>query len=278
MTIDGYDIEATFGATLAGGAYNSFGSLLKYPKRASIYSNDFAEVDGIDPDLTNPKFEARKITLNFGIEGANITALMANYEGLYDVLTATGSRTVNAIPGMTHTLRYDNNGSFALSRSLIAPDNHALLTIDMIEDEWTQSAGTATGGAPTGLLTINGTDFGWYGIGSDSGINTVLTAPQLKTAFTDGHTIYTDLIRTKEKKISLALWMLADTQAQFVGNYTAFFHAISAAGLQTLGVPSVGWNLGVYYSDCSSFKVERWSTCKVCARLTVELIAPIFNI
>jgi hypothetical protein len=285
MTVDGYNITA-FGCTLTGngphnrgGSYNSFGNLLKYPKRKGVSYNDWAERNGIQPDLSETDFEERKTALYFGMQGATMAELTNHYEDFYEVLTATGYRTVNAIPGLTHKLRFTGASEFKPSKPFLSVGHHAVLTVDFTEDAWGQTAAPAySAAAPSGLLGINSIDFGNFGIGSDDRLDDFFKYPSLKAPFDDGQKKYLDLVRTQHKSIRLNLWMLADSQALFVNNYLAFFNEWKKTGLQTLHVYPAGREVEVYYSDCSSFKVERWSVNRVCARFSIELVAPVFGV
>ena len=51
MTIDGKDVYTEWGCKLLEG---SFDDLLKYPKRKAVKYDNWAEADGIDPDLSVP--------------------------------------------------------------------------------------------------------------------------------------------------------------------------------------------------------------------------------
>lgn len=278
MTIDGYNITA-LGCTLLGGSYNSFGNLLKYPKRSAVNYNDWAEENGIQPDLSEVKLEERKIQLYFGMQGVTQVSMKNNYEGFYGLLSSAGYRTVNAIPGLTHKLRFSGVSGYILSKAFMSAENHAVLTVDFAEDAWGQTATPLQSGvAPEGLLAINTIDFGGFGINLDDRLDDFFKYPSLKTPFDDGRQRHLDLVRTQQKSIKLNLWMLADSPSEFVSNYLAFFNEWKKPGLQTLHVYPSGRDVGVYYSDCSSFKIERWSADKVCARFSIEVVAPVFEI
>ncbi|MDR2140125.1 MAG: hypothetical protein LBP50_11345 [Tannerella sp.] len=279
MTVDGYDITA-FGCTLVGdSSRDSFGSLLKYPKRTEVEYNDWAENNGIQPDLSETRFEERKIQLYFGMQAATVASMNDRYGDFYGLLSAPGYRTVNAVPGLTHTLRYVGMSGFEMSKPLLSSENHRLLTVDFSEDAWGQTAVPAySAAAPSGLLGINGIDFGNFGIGSDDPLEDFFKYPSPKEPFDDGRQKHLDLVRTQHKNIRLNLWMLATGQTQFANNYLAFFNELKKPGLQTLDVYPAGRQTGVYYSDCGSFRVERWGENRVCARFSIELVAPVFEI
>jgi hypothetical protein len=279
MTVDGYDIK-TFGCTLIGGSsYDSFGNLLKYPKRTAVNCNDWAESDGIQPDLSETAFEERKVQLYFGMQADAVSVMSCRYRDFYELLASAGYRTVNAVPGLTHRLRFGSASGFTLSNPLSNDENHAVLAVEFTEDTWGQTATpTYSAAAPFGLLGINSIDFGMFGIGSDDRLDDFFRYPSLKTPFDDGRQKYLDLVRTQQKSIKLNLWMLADSQVQFANNYLAFFNEWKKTGLQTLHVYPAGRGVGVYYSDCGSFKVERWSENRVCVRFSMELVAPVFGV
>ena len=62
MTIDGKDLYTEWGCKLLEG---SFDDLLKYPKRKAVKYNNWAEADGIDPDLSVVEFEPKTVKLKF---------------------------------------------------------------------------------------------------------------------------------------------------------------------------------------------------------------------
>lgn len=57
---------SSFGITLLNDSYKS---LIEYPRMKSVNSNDWAEYNGIEPDLENPTLDVRSVTLNFYAKG-----------------------------------------------------------------------------------------------------------------------------------------------------------------------------------------------------------------
>ena len=68
MTIDGKDVYTEWGCKLLEG---SFDDLLKYPKRKAVKYNNWAEADGIDPDLSVVEFEPKTVQVEIPHEGRN---------------------------------------------------------------------------------------------------------------------------------------------------------------------------------------------------------------
>ena len=65
MMIDSKNMYTEWGCTILEG---SFDTLLKYPKRKAVKYNNWAEADGIDPDLSVVEFEQKTVKLSFLME------------------------------------------------------------------------------------------------------------------------------------------------------------------------------------------------------------------
>jgi hypothetical protein len=273
ITIDGKDIKQEYGCTLLWG---SFDSLLRYPKRKAVEYNNWAEMDGIEPDLFEVLFEPRKIQLNFIQESGSVSAFWAAYNKLYSDMTMPGYRVLKAIDGMTNNIRLDASSKYSIPQPFNESENRTLFTLDFIEDvpdvgESYMTSGS--GNAPLGLYSINGEDFGNYGIGADERENEIVKYPSLKPPFTDGRTVFLDSLKTAHKEIKLNLWMLAGSVSEFINNYRAFFTQFNQPGTQSLYLGSIGITASVYYVDCTAFKIERWGN-RVSVRFTISLVVP----
>ena len=67
LTIDGVNILTTYNVLLADGAYKT---LVQWPDMKSVGGNDWQEINGYEPDLSNPLLESRTLTLNFLLNGS----------------------------------------------------------------------------------------------------------------------------------------------------------------------------------------------------------------
>ena len=75
VVIDGVPIEE-MGVYLLEKSYQS---ILQYPPLKSVDSNDWAEYDGIEPDLTNPTLDIRSITMRFLAKGGRAYLKFVNF-------------------------------------------------------------------------------------------------------------------------------------------------------------------------------------------------------
>ena len=272
MTIDSKNINE-WGCTLLEG---SFDDLLKYPKRKAVTTRDWAESNGIVPDLSEVEFEARTIKLSFFMEAYGELEFWRRYNKLTSDLSATGYREMNLIEGMTNRLRLNAGVKYELPVFLNANRNCSVLDLNFIEDNFTRVSAYPSGGISLrGQFAINGYDFGEFGIGCDDGLEDILKTPALKDPFTDGRNIDLTTIRTQHKTIKLSLWMMAKSVGEFLNNYHAFFTQLSGTGTQSLYINTLGATTQVYYSDCPSYTVEIWQETDIMVRFTISLVIPV---
>ena len=84
LTIDGVNIFTTYNVLLAEGSYKP---LVEWPDMKSVSGNDWQEVNGYEPDLSNPLLESRTLTLNFLLNGS-----VADIDAFYAFLGETPTR------------------------------------------------------------------------------------------------------------------------------------------------------------------------------------------
>lgn len=61
--------------------------LLTYPERKEVIENDWAEENGGEYDLDNPKYKDKEVTLKFGILASNDVEFWKHYEALFKELS-----------------------------------------------------------------------------------------------------------------------------------------------------------------------------------------------
>ena len=109
MTIDSKDIYTEWGCTLLEG---SFDGILKYPKRKAVKYNNWAEADGIDPDLSIVEFEPKTVKMEFIMKADTLEMFWSRYRKFITDLSAPGYREFDLIPGMTNRLRFNAGTAF----------------------------------------------------------------------------------------------------------------------------------------------------------------------
>ncbi|MDR1582895.1 MAG: hypothetical protein LBS55_06485 [Prevotellaceae bacterium] len=277
ITIDGKDIKQEYGCTLLTG---SFDSLFRYPGRKSVAYNNWAESDGIEPDLSDVLFEPRKIQLKFLQKSEGIGMFWTLYQRLFSDMSAPGFRTLN-IENMTeYSIRLSAAPEYSIPAPFNQNANHTVFTLDFTDDTTgiTEGNNLPSGNrAPLGLYEINGRDFGLYGIGSDETQGNIVRYPSVKTPFTDGRTVFPDTVKTSHSEIRLPLWMAAGSKEEFINNHRAFFSEISKTGVQSFHAGVLGLDVPVYYTDCTEFRVEKWSDNAVFARFTIVMVIPVIT-
>lgn len=147
MTIDGKNIKE-YGCTLLEG---SLDGVLKYPKRKAVKSNNWAEADGIEPDLSEVEFEPKTVKLSFLMEAGTLESFWLQYRKLVADLSAPGYRAFDLITGMTNRYRFSAGASYSLSVPFNEGKNLSSFDLNFIED--THAIFPAT---PFGGITLRG--------------------------------------------------------------------------------------------------------------------------
>lgn len=86
-TLGGIDLE-TIGVIVESGA-NDF---LKLPDLKEPYSYSWPERDGIEVDLSDPKFKEKEITLNLAIHATSEAQFWSNYNAFLNLIKSPGTK------------------------------------------------------------------------------------------------------------------------------------------------------------------------------------------
>lgn len=217
--IDNIDIANKFGI---GIVKNGYYDLLSYPSLKEPDYNDWAEHDGIEVDLFNPKLNTKDINIEFvSLGGDNV-----NTERFLAFLSDVGYRTlrINSL-GKEWRLRVSKETSRSVFR------NGQKFTIQFIEDLPTRNTGVKSG-LPISYKTpysVDGVRFDEYGIIITAGKESVFAMPDLKTNLTinskysDGAFYDTGISKFKERDVTLKCCLLSSSILNFWNNYNAFF-------------------------------------------------------
>lgn len=275
MMIDSKNMYTEWGCTVLEG---SFDTLLKYPKRKAVKYNNWAEADGIDPDLSIVEFEQKIVKLSFLMEADTVEQFWLRYRKFITDLSAPLYREFDLIPGITTRYRFSAGSSYEQPVPFNTGRNISCFELSFVEDNHAIYPATPSGGINLrGQYAINGIDFANFGIGSDDDLDDILKYPAVKTPFTDGRTVDMTTVKTQHREIKLSLWMVARGVSEFLNNYRAFFTQIAGVGNQELYIKSIGGIIQVYYADCPSFTVETWQENGVSAKFTITFVAPVVS-
>lgn len=277
MTIDGKDIFQTYDVQLSSGTYSS---LLKYPKRTTVAYKNYADRDGIIPDLRKIDFEPSKRMLNFLVKHNSEDEFRFKYQQFFDTMNAPGYREMNLGNGLIHLLRYDQSQKFDVYTS-ISRSGATILSMQFIEDKHaipgdiTMPTGNPVN--PRGIYEIGGIDFCYFGVTQNGRIGDILKYPEIKEAFYDykERAYFTGIKTLKHKQVTIPLLMRAESKAQFIHNYIAFFNQFNRTGKLRLYLNEIGGTTEVYYVDCPTFNVHWNESYAVWATFSITLVIPV---
>ena len=274
MTIDGRDILSTWGVTLLEDSYSG---LFKYPTRTNVSYTNYAERDGITPDLRKIEFQSKSVPLKFLMEHKTEDDFWKKYQTFYSDMTSVGYRVMNLENGLIHKLRYDKTASYDSPNLFNWSNTVTSFTLNFIEDKNSipATAEPIGGVSLRGVYGINGRDFGEFGIHPDGEIGSMLHYPDVKEPFTDGQTYDLNTRRLKHKEITLPLWILANSKSEFINNYSAFFNQFNRTGKQSLYIKEIGGTTYAYYTECPSYTVHWNNNGQIGAKFSIKIVVPV---
>lgn len=233
------------GAVLAPDSYKS---VLTCTKFKSLQSNDWAEYNYTEYDLSSPTLDKRTVTLNFHANGADGYSRFMEY-----LLQYVYSYYEFPELGVTLRMRIDTNSLKNIDGKWQS------FSINFFDDEpFTQSNAVVRfqDFADTGY-TLDGTDLAVYGISILKGtLQTIVQKPQLKERLTisensmDG-AIYDQggEIRFKQQTITLKCLLRAETLAIARANYYYLFELLKQSGKRRLVVTEKNLALDCFYNS-----------------------------
>lgn len=271
MTIDGRNIS-DWGLRVADGTLSEW---FKLPKRKTVVYNNWAESDGIEPDLSIVEWEETSFKLSFILSGANSTEYMSRFRSFLSFLSDKGSREVSYM-GITRTLRYDQGNSYNGTPMIEQRRVWAILSLTMKEEKPSIAEET-----PTGTMNlrrqyaINGIDLSEFGLGGEQQDEDLMKYPGMKTPFTDGNTYDLSTVKTKHKEIKLSLWWICASVGEFAQNRMALLWQLSRPGTLNLYADSIGGYTSAYYTGCNSFSADIYSSGRIAATLSLSFTVPV---
>lgn len=221
LIVDEVDVYAEFGVYITEGGLNGLVSFppLKEPEKVS-----WAERDGIEVDLSNPKLDAKKFSIDFGVTGNG------DYNAFLALILVEGY----------HIFTFTSLGITKVLRVVTLPD----LSVDLIttfkvefsEDNPARQFASVGTGNNTGYK-FDDKDLSAYGIailqGSD---DSILKLPDLKSnlaiesKFKNGVMYDVGRVRYGEKQVQLKCLALASATPIFINNMNALLYDLTAPG------------------------------------------------
>lgn len=263
--IDGTDL-ATLGIFIERGGSDDF---LSFPDRRTPDFNDWAEHDGLDVDLSDCIFDAKRVKVNYVIIAENETTFKNNLNAFETLHFAPGMRQIFVREfNRTFSLRfvgfpdYKHKGGLFNPRKKIGKitveysmDNPLQLFTDAVSAPVSNRANLAQ-------ITLNGYDLSKFGIVVREAYSTTLLPNSAKRWLErkiqnlNGVIVNTGVSPKKQsRQIVIECTMLADTLGEFWTNYTALFNNLRVAVPVQLGVTRSG-KVFCYYSKMTNLKKE----------------------
>jgi len=91
VTIDTIDAWTIYGVFLLQGSYDS---LMRPAKRKTSLSNNWPEQNGLEIDLTVPKYESKEAELSFILSASSETEWWTRYNAFFTLLKSPGERSL----------------------------------------------------------------------------------------------------------------------------------------------------------------------------------------
>jgi len=262
--IDGTDI-ATLGMFIVRGGDSDF---LAFPERKEPLANDWFEEDGLDVDLSDVFFEAKKVSVKYYISANDATTFQNHLNAFETLHYQAGYRQIYVREfDKTFALRFKEISDYKHSGGYVKTGKKfGFITVDYMMDDPLQvydSTLVPVSTRPTlSGIKLNSYDFSKFGIVIQDAYSTALRirSPKLGLvlAFERRTGLLSDLayVPTKSaRQISIACTMLAETLNEFYTNYNALFNQLSITQALELELPSTEV-INCYYKRMDEFKKE----------------------
>ena len=285
LYIDGENARSRFGVWVTRGGY---AGLLTFPALKEPEANDWPEEDGVEVDLSDPKLEAKEITLSFladtNTAATDLVAYLSQVretsetdskistERLLhrdDDLTTSRPRS-NYLPRAAHRFRIPSLGREWQLRLAEHPENRVYplqtaFSLKLVEDVPVRRVadGLPTPGVrlPESHYQLDGVPFSAYGVVIDVSRSALLKAPAAKLNLNrkvqteDGQIYDADHLVFQKKETTFNCHFKAVSIEAFWACYDAFFAALIQPGERQLYVEEIGKAFPCYYKSSSAFEV-----------------------
>ncbi len=267
--IDNVDIFATYGVFVEQYGYKE---LVQMPPFKSIEFNDWAEEDGIEADLSDPKLDTRKLTVNFCATDIDRVADFIYFlsQSVYHTcnMVEIGRTLKLRLVGQPNMSQFIKSGTFSVE-----------FADDFPFFGYTYAAPSDMGVWLKGY-EIDGVDLSTYGVyvldGTDASI---IKSPEVKPRLIINRSIDNGVsydagggVVFKSKEVQVKCLMKAPSIALFWKNYLALFWALTRPEERDLYFARYSENYSCYYKECAVTKFDRIMGGGVWCEFTIKLI------
>lgn len=258
LYIDGNDAYTAYGVYVVEGGYND---LLKFHPLKNPTTNDWAEEDGVEVDLSAPVLNTKDVSLKLAVSG-----LYSRLNSLVQRLSDKSYHTFNCVEiGRTFRLRLTQMSSLDTALTL------GFVTLKFADDfppefnEWSEYR-PLPWGAQSDDYTIDDRNFSEYGVRVLSGtLAEVLKQPQVKPNLlrninTQQGVVYDGKgVVYKSKDVKLTCLARAQNKEMLWHNLDCLLFAMTRPDERMLGVRAIEDEFPCHYKSCtvSEFYADR---------------------
>lgn len=264
--IDGIDL-ATHGTFIERGGSDDF---LSFPDRRSPDQNDWAEHDGLEVDLTDCYFDAKKVRVSYVIIGSNETEFQQRLNSVATIHQQPGLRSVFVREyNRTFQMRFVGFPDYKHKGGLFKPGmKTGKLTAEFMMDDplqiFTEALLTPISARDyLSQIKVNHFDLSSFGIVVQEAYSSAIRPHSLKSVLERNiHNIngnIADIGATPKKvarQITIDCTMLANTLNEFYVNWNTLFNNMRVTVPIQLEVTQASETAECYYSKMTNFKKE----------------------
>ena len=249
---------ATLGVFIERGGSDDF---LSFPDRRTPDQNDWPEHDGLEVDLSDLSFDAKKVTVNYVMTANDETTFKSNLNAFEKLHFAPGCRSVFVKEfNRRFILRFTGFGNYLHKGGLyMRAKKIGKIATEYVMDDPLQFFTSAihtpiTTRTVLSQITLNDIDLSRFGIVVRDIYSTAL---QLRSAKPVLERKITDAVpKHQARQIAIECSMLANSVLEFMTNWTALFNNICTTSAIQLGITRTGAMIQCYYSKMTNFKKE----------------------
>ena len=248
LYIDGKDAYSLYQVFITDNGYKD---LVAFPPLKSVESNNWAEEDGEEFDLSAPVLDTRELSIKFSFHG--------NYARFGTFIELLSDRAY-------HDFNFTEIGKTYRLRLVSQPDMLQISTLGIFSlrfaddfplSEYSYVAPSANI-VPQQGYEIDGRDLSEYGVyvlkGGEAEIQKLPTVKKnlLQNIKTNSGAIYDgELVNFQTKDVKLNCLMRANNLSEFWRNYNAFLYDLVRPGERQLYVDATCCEYPCYYKSCS---------------------------
>lgn len=256
--IDGENARSRFGVWITKGGYNG---LLAFPALKEPEENDWPEEDGVEVDLSDPKLEAKEVTITFLSDTNTAATDLVAYLSQIPEGEAGNSYHTFHVPSLGREWRLRLNEHPANTVYPLATS----FSLKFVEDVPARPAadGLPDPGVriPESRYKLDGVPFSDYSVIIDVSRSALLKAPVAKlnmnrtVSTLDGQIYDAGQLVFQKKETTFKCRLKAASTEAFWSCYDAFFGALIKPEERRLYVEEIGKEFPCYYKSSSAFRL-----------------------